>query len=189
MISSKIPITFTIVGILAASAILAFSIVPFSKAQQTNMNPMASALNNTNDSGNVTVGKLIYDGRGEVTSQTVIEGPTVQTSFSSNGTITTSTGIENVTEIGTYTTTPRANGILYGEGKGVITGKNNEIVTWTSQEIGTMSPDGKIAFRGSIFFNSLSPVGSLAFLDNMPAVFTFQVDPSKAVVNRVWELR
>ncbi len=111
MINTKIPITFIIVGILAASAILAFSIVPFSKAQQTGNNSMASALNNTNNGGgNVTVGNLIYDGRGEVTSQTVIEGPTVQTSFSSNGTITTETGIENVTEIGTYTTTPRANG-------------------------------------------------------------------------------
>jgi hypothetical protein len=186
MINTKNSITFIIVIML--SAILAFTFVPLAKAQQqTGSNSMASALNNTNGSSNLTIGSLIYEGRGEITSQTVLEGPTVQTSFSSNGTISTGTGSEQVTEIGTYTTTPRANGILYGEGKGVITGKNNEMVTWTSQEIGTMSPDGKIAFRGSIFFNSLSPVGSLAFLDNMPAVFSFQVDPSKTVVNRVWE--
>jgi hypothetical protein len=52
-----------------------------------------------------------------------------------------------------------------------------------------MSADGKILFRGSMFFNSLTLVGNLAFLDNMPAVFSFEVDPSNNIRNLVWELR
>ena len=74
----------------------------------------------TNRDGNVTIGKLIYEGRGEITSQTVLQGPTVQTSFTSNDTISKGGGAdgEKVKEIGTYTSTPRANGVLYGEGKG-----------------------------------------------------------------------
>src|SRR5919112_4172010 len=178
--------------IIAASistASFIFSNNMFANAQETG-NSIISSFNSTN--GNITVGKLIYEGKGEITSQTVLQGPTVQTSFVSNDTISKGGGSNNsekVKEIGTYTSTPRASGILYGEGKGVITGKNNEIVTWTSQQIGTMTSDGKIIFHGSMFFNSLSPVGSLAFLDNMPAVFSFEVDPSKNTVTKVWELR
>ena len=144
--------------------------------------------NVTNGNGNVTIGNLIYEGTGEINSQTVLQGPTVQTSFSSNDTVITGVNNQKVTEIGTYTSTPKANGILYGEGKGVMTGPDNEILTWTSQQIGTMTPQGKIVFHGSMFFNALSPVGSLSYLDNMPAVFTFEVDASKNTVTKVWEL-
>ena len=167
-----------------------FTVNMFANAQETG-NSIIASFNATNRDGNVTIGKLIYEGRGEITSQTVLQGPTVQTSFTSNDTISKGGGSdgEKVKEIGTYTSTPRANGVLYGEGKGVMTGQNNEIVTWTSQQIGTMTPEGKIIFHGSMFFNSLSPVGSLAFLDNMPAVFSFEVDASKNTVTKVWELR
>ena len=144
--------------------------------------------NVTNGNGNVTIGNLIYEGTGEINSQTVLQGPTVQTSFSSNDTVITGVNNQKVTEIGTYTSTPKANEILYGEGKGVMTGPDNEILTWTSQQIGTMTPQGKIVFHGSMFFNALSPVGSLSYLDNMPAVFTFEVDASKNTVTKVWEL-
>lgn len=158
------------------------------RAQETGSN-IVSSFNATNGNGNVTIGKLVYEGVGEINSQTGPQGPTVQTSFSSNDTISIGANNVNVTEIGTYTSTPKANGILYGEGKGVITGPNNEMLTWTSQQIGTMTPQGKIIFHGSMFFNALSPVGSLAFLDSMPAVFSFEVDSSKNTLTRVWELR
>ncbi len=160
----------------------------YARAQETG-NSIISSFNATNGEGNVTIGNLIYEGRGEINSQTVLTGPTVQTSFSSNDTVVTGVNNQTVTEIGTYTSTPKANGILYGEGKGVMTGPDNEMLTWTSQQIGTMTPQGKIVFHGSMFFNALSPVGSLAYLDNMPAVFTFEVDASKNTVTKVWELR
>ena len=151
-----------------------------------------SLINSTNASGgnnNITLGNLIYQHKGKITSETVLEGPTVQTSFASNGTVTGGVTNVSVTEIGTYTTTPRADGILYGEGQGVITGENGEIVTWDSQEIGSMAPNGEIIFRGSIFFRTLSPTGSLGFLDNMVGVFIFQVDPSGNTAVEVLELK
>ncbi|MBA3978898.1 MAG: hypothetical protein H0X50_12060 [Nitrosopumilus sp.] len=160
----------------------------FARAQETGSN-VISSFNATNRDGNVTIGKLIYEGVGEINSQTVIQGPTIQTSFSSNDTISIGANSVKATEIGTYTSTPKANGVLYGEGKGVITGPNNEMLTWTSQQIGTMTPQGKIIFHGSMFFNTLSPVGGLAYLDSMPAVFSFEVDASKNTLTRVWELR
>lgn len=161
-------------------------------AQETSSNSANVVTTNAdtiNKTGNLTIGNLIYENKGEITSQTVLEGPTVQTSFSSNGTILNGINSIDVTEIGTYTTTPRSNGVVYGEGQGVITGKNNEIVTWSSQEIGIITPEKKIKFNGSIFFRALSPIGNLAFLDNKFGIFTFEVDASKNTLTKVWDVK
>jgi hypothetical protein len=154
-----------------------------------NSSTLPNSVINASTGNNITLGNLVYQHKGKITSETVLEGPTVQTSFSSNGTVIG--GVTNVsaTEIGTYTTTPRANGILYGEGQGVITADNGETVTWDSQEIGNTAPNGEITFRGSIFFRALSPTGSLGFLDNMVGVFTFQVDQSGNTAVEVLELK
>jgi hypothetical protein len=194
----KISPTAATIVITGLSLIFAsFSMIPHiddAIAQQANATTSTngSLINSTNASGgnnNITLGNLIYQHKGKITSETVLEGPTVQTSFASNGTVTGGVTNVNVTEIGTYTTTPRADGILYGEGQGVITGENGEKVTWDSQEIGSMAPNGEITFRGSIFFRTLSPTGSLGFLDNMVGVFIFQVDPSGNTAVEVLELK
>ena len=60
------------------------------RAQETG-NSVISSFNatNENENGNLTIGNLIYEGRGEINSQTVLQGLTVQTSFSSNYTVIT----------------------------------------------------------------------------------------------------
>jgi len=185
--------TAATIAIIAVSLILTSFTIGDAIAQQANTtssNSSGTTNSTTNASGgNITLGGLIYQHEGKITSETVLEGPTVQTSFASNGTVTGGVTNVSVTEIGTYTTTPRADGILYGEGQGVITGENGEIVTWDSQEIGSMAPNGEIIFRGSIFFRTLSPTGSLGFLDNMVGVFIFQVDPSGNTAVEVLELK
>ena len=194
----KINPTAATIVITGLSLIFAsFAMIPHiddAIAQQANTTTSTngSLIPSTNASGgnnNITLGNLIYQHEGKITSETVLEGPTVQTSFASNGTVAGGVTNVNVTEIGTYTTTPRADGILYGEGQGVITGENGEIVTWDSQEIGSMAPNGEITFRGSIFFRTLSPTGSLGFLDNLVGVFIFQVDPSGNTAVEVLELK
>jgi hypothetical protein len=112
-------------------------------AEETTDTNIVNNPDTINKTDNPNIGNLLYENKGEITSQTVLEGPTVETSFSSNGTILNRINSIYVTEIGTYTTTPRSNGIVYGEGQGVITGKYNEIVTWSSQEIGTITPEKK----------------------------------------------
>ena len=185
--------TAATITIIAVSLILTSFTIGDAVAQQSNTttsNSSGTTNSTTNASGgNITLGGLIYQHKGKITSETVLEGPTVQTSFASNGTVTGGVTNVSVTEIGTYTTTPRADGILYGEGQGVITGENGEIVTWDSQEIGSMAPNGEIIFRGSIFFRTLSPTGSLGFLDNMVGVFIFQVDPSGNTAVEILELK
>lgn len=190
-ISASATIVITALSLIFAS----FMLIPDindAVAQQTNSTTSnnGTPTNSTNGpGGNITLGNLIYQHTGKITSEIVLEGPTVQTSFASNGTVAGGVTNVSVTEIGTYTTTPRANGILYGEGQGVLTGENGEIVTWDSQEIGNISPNGEITFRGSIFYRTLSPTGSLGFLDNMVGAFTFQVDTSGNTAIEVLELK
>ena len=182
MKNNKIAITYTTSIFVLTVVVIVISTYLFqnvSAQETTGTNLVNKADTTLNKTDNLKIGNLIYENKGEITSQTVLEGPTVQTSFSSNGTILNGINSINVTEIGTYTTTPRANSVFYGEGQGVITGKNNEIVTWSSQEIGTITPEKKIKFNGSIFFRALSPIGNLAFLDNKMGIFTFEVDASK----------
>ena len=190
MKNNKIAITYIIsIFVLTVVFISAFIFQNVSAQETTDTNLVNNADTTFNKTDNLKIGNLIYENKGEITSQTVLEGPTVQTSFSSNGTILNGINSIDVTEIGTYTTTPRANSIFYGEGQGVITSKNNEIVTWTSQEIGTITPEKKIKFNGSIFFRALSPIGNLAFLDNKMGIFTFEVDASKNTLTKVWDVR
>ena len=184
-ILTKYTATSTLILIFILSVFL-FQNVLAQETSSNSANIVTTNADTINKTGNLTIGNLIYENKGEITSQTVLEGPTVQTSFSSNGTILNGINSIDVTEIGTYTTTPRSNGVVYGEGQGVITGKNNEIVTWSSQEIGIITPEKKIKFNGSIFFRALSPIGSLAFLDNKMGIFTFEVDASKNTVTKVW---
>ena len=56
------------------------------------------------------------------------------------------------TEIGTYCTIYRPEGVLYGEGQGVITSKEGEIATWTASGIGRFTGQGKIRFHGPLFY-------------------------------------
>lgn len=191
MKNNKIAITYT-TSIFVLTVVVVISVLLFqnvSAQETTGTNLINNADTTFNKTDNLKIGNLIYENKGEITSQTVLEGPTVQTSFSSNGTILNGINSIDVTEIGTYTTTPRANSVFYGEGQGVITGKSNEIITWSSQEIGTITPEKKIKFNGSIFFRALSPIGNLAFLDNKMGIFTFEVDASKNTLTKVWDVR
>ena len=191
MKNNKIAITYT-TSIFVLTVVVVISVFLFqnvSAQETTGTNLINNADTTFNKTDNLKIGNLIYENKGEITSQTVLEGPTVQTSFSSNGTILNGINSIDVTEIGTYTTTPRANNVFYGEGQGVISGKNNEIITWSSQEIGTITPEKKIKFNGSIFFRTLSPIGNLAFLDNKMGIFTFEVDSSKNTLTKVWDVR
>lgn len=191
MKNNKIAITYTTSIFVLTVVVIVISTYLFqnvSAQETTGTNLINNADTTFNKTDNLKIGNLIYENKGEITSQTVLEGPTVQTSFSSNGTILNGINSIDVTEIGTYTTTPRANSVFYGEGQGVITGKNNEIITWSSQEIGTITPEKKIKFNGSIFFRALSPIGNLAFLDNKMGIFTFEVDASKNTLTKVWDV-
>jgi hypothetical protein len=130
------------------------------------------------------LGELIYEHKGKITSQRVldVEGAKMETSFSGSIKYRDTDG----TEIGTYSAIYRPEGVLYGEGQGVITTKDGEIATWTGSGIGRFTGQGKIRFHGSLFYRTYS-TGKLAFLNNLVGVFETQIDENQNLLYKVWE--
>ncbi|HEY6882776.1 MAG TPA: hypothetical protein VI278_01920 [Nitrososphaeraceae archaeon] len=110
-----------------------------------------------------------------VTTQRVLDlnGPVFENAYVANGMLR---GITPVTNIGTIRVTFRPGGTVFGEGKGVITNSNGEMVTWTSHGLGHLS-QGKTTVIGSVILNTPS-TRSLSFLNNnMVGVFRQVIDP------------
>src|SRR5690242_6214684 len=99
-------------------------------------------------------GEKICEETGQVTSQRVLPnpggGPKMETSFRANGKLL---GVE-ASDTGTYCSMVRPDGSLYGEGQGIMMGKDGEMATWTGQGVGTMKQDGSISYRGAIYYHS-----------------------------------
>jgi hypothetical protein len=135
----------------------------------------------------IMIGNQFYQERGIVTTQRVLDlnGPVFENTYVAKGMLR---GTIPVTNIGTIHVTFRAGGTVFGEGKGVITDSNGEMVTWTSHGLGHLS-QGRTSVIGSVILNA-SSTGSLSFLNNMVGVFRQVIDPAtNNVASKVWELR
>jgi hypothetical protein len=132
------------------------------------------------------LGELIYEQKGKVTGQRVLDvsPPRVETSFSATGTVK---GGSTVSEMGTYWSEPRSPGILYGEVVGItMTSDGTEVATWKGGGIGRMSAGGKVSFRGALYWHTSSN-GKLALLNNVVGVFEYEVDGQGNTSAKVWE--
>ena len=119
------------------------------------------------------LGELIGETKGKISNRNVVsvEGPTIETTVASSGTLK---GVQ-VNEILTYVASPSSKGILHGIGKGVINTQDGEIATFTGEGIGRFDASGLLTWRGAIFFHTSSE-GKLEFLNNKVGVFEAQVD-------------
>ena len=103
------------------------------------------------------LGERIGEESGKVTSQRVLPtangAPRMETSFQAAGSVY---GV-GATDTVTYVATMRPDGMLYGEGQGVLMGKGGEAATWIGQGIGTMKTDGSIIYRGACYYQIASP--------------------------------
>ena len=130
------------------------------------------------------LGELIGETKGKISNQNVVsvEGPTIETTVSSSGTLK---GVQ-VNEILTYVASPSSRGILHGIGKGVINTQDGEIATFTGEGIGRFDASGLLTWRGAIFFHTSSE-GKLEFLNNKVGVFEAQVDSQGNFADKTWE--
>jgi hypothetical protein len=101
------------------------------------------------------LGEKLGEFRGKVTGQRVLtadgSSPKVETSFEVNGTIL---GVE-ATIMGTYWSTVRPDGMLYGEcpKQGIIMTRDGEVGTWTGAGVGRFTGRGAaVSFRGTVYF-------------------------------------
>jgi hypothetical protein len=110
------------------------------------------------------------------------EGPKIESTFSAEGTYRSI----DITDLGTYWTIPRTGGALYGQGQGLLTTTDGQFVTWTAQGLGRFIAPRTIWFRGSTFYQTDS-TGSIAFINNLMAVFEYEVNAVGNTSARNWE--
>ena len=129
------------------------------------------------------LGDQITDLKGKIIGQRVLdaEGPTIETSISSKGTVK---GIQ-INESLTYVGKPASPGVLHGIGQGVIMSGESDTAPYTGEGIGRISQTG-IKWRGAVFFTSGS-TGKLQFLNNMVVVFEAEVDSDGNFSEKSWE--
>ncbi|MFZ0628336.1 MAG: hypothetical protein WAM16_03450 [Nitrososphaeraceae archaeon] len=130
------------------------------------------------------LGELIGETKGKISNRNVVsvEGPTIETTVASSGTLK---GVQ-VNEILTYVASPSSKGILHGIGRGVINTQDGEIATFTGEGIGRFDASGLLTWRGAIFFHTSSE-GKLEFLNNKVGVFEAQVDSQGNFEDKTWE--
>ncbi|WP_458719044.1 hypothetical protein [Candidatus Nitrosocosmicus sp. R] len=131
---------------------------------------------------------LIIEEEGKITNQRVLEvhpHPVIETTFVANQTIFGDILARN---LGTYWATLYTNGTVHGEGHGISTTTDGEMVTWTAEGIGNANPEGDVRFEGSLFFNTSSE-GELSNLNNKVGFFDYEVDSEGNTSDSVWEIR
>jgi hypothetical protein len=87
--------------------------------------------------------------------------------------------------IGTYSSKPRADGTLCGEGHGVLVTQDGDTVTWKGIATGMFTGGGAVAYRGSLSYNTASK--KLAKLNSIAGVFEFEVDAEGNTHSKIWE--
>ena len=87
--------------------------------------------------------------------------------------------------IGTYWSTPRADGTLSGEGHGVFITADGETATWKGLGSGKFAGGGAVSYRGALIFSTASQ--KLMRLHGIAALFEFEVDAEGNTKSRFWE--
>lgn len=129
------------------------------------------------------LGDLVYETKGKVTGERVLDvNPVkIESSYTVEGKLK---GIE-ITEMGTYTSTMRPDGTMWGEDKSITMAKDGGSATATAQGIGRFTGPEKISFRG---FATMGPAGtgSLAQFNSLLIAFEVEVD-GENIVLKGWE--
>src|SRR5947199_8937862 len=99
-------------------------------------------------------GDKIAETSGKVTSQRVLPnpggGPRMESSFAASGKLL---GVDE-TETGTYWAAVGPDGSLYGEGQGIIMGKEGDVARWVGQGAGTIKKAGAVSYGGGVYYRS-----------------------------------
>jgi len=85
----------------------------------------------------------------------------------------------------TYSSVIRPDGTLYGEGQGIVMGKEGDLATWVGQGVGTVRKDGGVSFRGAVYYQTSSP--KWARLNSVASIFEHEVDAEGNVRSQLWE--
>lgn len=133
--------------------------------------------------GTTMLSEQIYTGQGKRTARRVLDTQpfTVEVSFEDRGNLL---GLDGA-NIGTYTSSPRPDGTLVGEGRGLFASADGEVVTWKGIGTGRLKPGGAVSYRGALTFTATSQ--RLSRLNSIAGVFEFDVDEAGNTNTQIWE--
>ncbi len=132
------------------------------------------------------LGEKVAEFKGNVTGQRFLpsneSGSVVEVSVQTSGTIL---GAE-ATFMATYDVVIRPDGLLDGQGQGVVVTPEGDMATGRGQGAGRFTGHGAAnSFRGAITFHTASQ--KLARLNGMSTVFEWDVDENGKVDVNLWE--
>ena len=110
-----------------------------------------------------------------------IDPPTAEVSFEDTGQML---GIPTA-GMGSYTSTIRPDGSVFGHGQGLSMTQDGEAITWTGTGVGKFGPGGSVSYRGMLFFQTASQ--KLARINNVCGAFEYEVDASGDTISKIWE--
>lgn len=132
------------------------------------------------------LGEILFEERGRTSGVRVISSDgnetTLEISLQTEGRIL---GVEQ-RSMWTYSSKTRPDGSIHGEGKGIMTTKEGEVIHMTG--IGAaagVGGDGSIKYRGALHFHTNSP--KFSKLNGVAGVFEYNVAADGTTAATVWE--
>jgi hypothetical protein len=129
------------------------------------------------------LGEVIGESRGKrIVRRMLSSDPAkVEVTFEDSGKML---GVD-VSGFGTYSSEVRTDGSIYGEGQGVYTSTDGEMLTWKGSGLGKFGEGGAVSYRGILYYRS--PSQKLARLNTVAGVFEYEVDSKGEMHVKVWE--
>ena len=133
------------------------------------------------------LGDKIGEESGKITGQKVLEigehGPKFEATYQGSG---TTLGVGTTVMI-TYSSVVRPDGIIYGQGQGVLMTQDGEMATVKGEGLARPTGHGPYAasWRGNFYYQTASQ--KLARLNSIIAVFEYEVDENGNVQGTIWE--
>ena len=131
------------------------------------------------------LGEKIGEETGRITARRVLpsegHGPKAEVSFEASGQLL---GVETTT-MATYVSIIRPDGTIYGEGQGLVMGKDGEAATWVGQGVGRFTGGGAVSYRGAVYYQTASE--KWVHLNTMAAIYEYEVDAEGNTQAASWE--
>jgi len=133
----------------------------------------------------IMLGEQLGEEIGQITGTRVLpgaNGPQVEVSFQSNGTLC---GVREA-NMGTYITITRPDGTLFGEGQGIVMTDDGEMAAWKGHGVGRFTGHGAaVSWRGAVYYETTSP--RLARLTGVAGIFEYETDENGKVTSKIYE--
>jgi hypothetical protein len=134
---------------------------------------------------NTMIGEMIGELKGKVTGTRILTPhettPKIETSQSQSGKIL---GLETM-DMTTYWSIMQPNGMLYGEGNGVIMSKSGDMAMYKASGVGKMTGKGSaVSFRGVLYFQTMSQ--KWAALNSSSFVYEYDTDEMGNTSVKIW---